>query len=572
MMQPTTIPGRGLRPGLLQLALWAAWVTFNVSHTTLAAEVSWPFFAMQTATRTLPDATADSQVRLVKELGYDGIGAVPPAELEDFARACDRHQLRLCNSYFTLDIHGTPPIPPALQAQLAPLKGREAILWVGLTSTQYAPSDKAGDPAALKLLGDLADLADALAARVAIYPHAGFWVERTEDAVRLATQLNRTRVGVTFNLCHFLKVDEESRLEAVLRSAKDRLWVVSLNGADSGRRGGDWKELIQTLDRGTFDNTRLLRALRVVGFKGQVGFQGYGIEGDPADNLTRTMSAWRTLNARLTTAGASEVPSMTFVPDGEGGFMFDIGVMTGRLHAKGRSLGLTEVMHQGTQVRLDKSNGLLSHYRVFTRGVRHGGGAWDWASTAKRLDPVTVEVQFADAPERPFTMRALYRLAKPSTIEVTTEVKARNPIEGFEVFLASYFNAAFTNAAVMAKVGGTEDLVEATPERGDWQMYPRDAAARALAQDGRWKLEPNPVDWKFPFELAGPKLMAQRAAPGAGLSAILTASSRDCFAVAMPQQTEGHHSMYLSLFGRPVAAGETVSAKVQLLVGPLAKR
>jgi hypothetical protein len=33
------------------------------------------------------------------------------------------------------------------------------------------------------------------------------------------------------------------------------------------------------------------------------------------------------------------------------------------------------VVHVPTGARLDRSNGLLSHYRVFTRGVRHGGGA-----------------------------------------------------------------------------------------------------------------------------------------------------------------------------------------------------
>jgi hypothetical protein len=263
---------------------------------------------------------------------------------------------------------------------------------------------------------------------------------------------------------------------------------------------------------------------------------------------------------------------MWFRADGEGGLAFETGVMRGRLHAQGKSLGLTDVIHLGTGARLDRGNGLLGHYRVFTHGKRYGGGAWDWPSTVLQRDITTVEVNFADAEQRPFTLRAIYRLLKPSTIEVETVVTAREAITGFEVFLASYFEAAFTNASVMVKTGGTEDLVDATRDRGDWQMYVRDAASRALAEDGRWRLEPNPVDWKFPFELAGPRMMAQRRAVGPGLSAMFTALTTDCFAVAMPYETEGHYSMYLSLFGRTLRPGETASAKAQLIVGSLPRR
>lgn len=537
-----------------------------------AAEGAWPFFAMQTATRDAAVASPEAQVQLVKRLGYDGIGAVPPAELGAFAQACDREQIRLWNTYFTLDVEAALPLDPQFVNQLRPLKGRSAVLWVGLTSKQFKPSDPAGDAAAAKVVGALADVAEPLGARVALYPHAGFWIERTRDAVRVADLVNRPSVGATFNLCHFLKVEDEATLPEVLQAAKSRLFVVSLNGAESGRRGADWKELIQTLDRGSFDNRRVLRLLNEIGYTGPVGFQGYGIGGDAADNLRRTMTAWRALNSNLAAATTVGGTGPSFRADGEGGFTFETGVVRGRLHAGGKSLGLTEVVHHRTGARLDRGNGLLSHYRVFTTGVRYGAGAWDWPSTARQRDASTVEVEFADAEGRPFGMRAIYRLLKPSTIEVETVVTARGAITGLEVFLASYFDPAFTNASVMVNMGAAEDLVDATRDRGDWQMYVRDPGARALAEDGRWRLEPNPVEWRFPFELAGPRVMAQRRAVGPGLSAMLTALTTDCFAVAMPFETEGHYSMYLSLFGRTVRAGETASAKAQLIVGALPRR
>jgi sugar phosphate isomerase/epimerase len=130
--------------------------------------------------------------------------------------------------------------------------------------------------------------------RVALYPHTGFWCERVEDAVRVAKKVDRKNVGVTFNLCHWLKVDDEKNMKSLIKSAMPHLFVVSINGADSG--GKDWKTLIQTLDRGSFDMKRFLRTLTNSGYTGPIGFQGYAIGGDAHDNLKRTMDAWRGLN------------------------------------------------------------------------------------------------------------------------------------------------------------------------------------------------------------------------------------------------------------------------------------
>jgi len=100
---------------------------------------------------------------------------------------------------------------------------------------------------------------------------------------------------VTFNLCHWLRVDDEKNMKSLIESAMPHLFVVSINGADSG--GKDWKTLIQTLDRGTFDVRKFLKTLADSGFTGPIGFQGYGIGGDAHDNLNRTMDACRTMDA-----------------------------------------------------------------------------------------------------------------------------------------------------------------------------------------------------------------------------------------------------------------------------------
>lgn len=88
-------------------------------------------------------------------------------------------------------------------------------------------------------------------------------------------------------------MEEESRLEAVLRNAIPCLDFVTINGADSNCRNCDWKQLIQTLDQGTFDTARYLQLVRDLGYSGPIGLQGYGIGGDVEDNLRRSMKAWK---------------------------------------------------------------------------------------------------------------------------------------------------------------------------------------------------------------------------------------------------------------------------------------
>jgi len=163
-------------------------------------------------------------------------------------------------------------------------------VWVFAQSKEHKSSDPQGDPRAVEILRELAEAAAKHKVRISLYPHNDFWLETTEDAVRLAEKVACPNVGVTFNLCHWLRVSESRDAKAVIEKAMPWLSVVNINGADIV--GQDWKTLIQTLDRGTFDMRSFLEILRDAGYTGPIGFQGYGIGGDACDNLKRTMAAW----------------------------------------------------------------------------------------------------------------------------------------------------------------------------------------------------------------------------------------------------------------------------------------
>lgn len=267
-------------------------------------------------------------------------------------------------------------------------------------------------------------------------------------------------------------------------------------------------------------------------------------------------------------AADQETGAPVFRAAADGGFEFDTGVLRGRLAKGGRALGLTDVVHVASGNRIDSSNGLFSFYRVFSRGKRYGGGAWDWPCRARLIENGGVEVLWSADETRPFEMRALYEWRSPSVLEVKTSVRAIERIDAFEVFLASYFAAGFTNSMVLVgeSAGSAGEAVfrHAAKQSGDWQMFARDKAARTLILDGRWQLPPNPVDWAIYPVLSRP--LGVRRSEQSGIAVALMGVPEDCFAIATPHEAEGHYSMYLSLLGRDIGAGQSTQTRTRLVL------
>jgi hypothetical protein len=248
-------------------------------------------------------------------------------------------------------------------------------------------------------------------------------------------------------------------------------------------------------------------------------------------------------------------------------FSFDTGVLRGKLRADGKSMGLSSVVHIPSGAVLDRSMGLFSHYRLFTKGRRYGGGVWDLASQASLRADGAVEVTVPSTPDRPFELRMVYWWQDASTLDLETGVKAERDLPGFEVFLASYFAPQFTNSLVFTAVKPEPTFVNAARSAADWQVFARDDSAVGLINDGRWAFPPYPVQWTVCGRLAQP--LAIRRAPELNLTALLMAAPRDCFAIATPYETEPHYSTYLSLFGRTMAAGEMAHARTRLVIRSL---
>ena len=263
-------------------------------------------------------------------------------------------------------------------------------------------------------------------------------------------------------------------------------------------------------------------------------------------------------------ASAPPAPRFLVVAAGKE-FRCDTGALTGTLRRGGGSFGLVPLADKATGKSIARGSGLFSLYRLLSADARYGPAAWAWPSKGRLLDDGAVETRWTADAKHPFDMVAVYRWRRANTLDLTVTVTASKALPKFEVFLATYLDG-FAESLVYARGGpdGKPAFVPAKRADGHWQMFPRDEQAVQLITDGRWKRPPHPVDWKIRPRLAAP--LAMRRDAKSGLTAVIMAPAKDCFAVATPFGEEGHRSLYLCLLGRDVKPGESATVRARLVI------
>ena len=253
------------------------------------------FFAMDTAARGKPEECA----QLLSELGYAGLGG-RPATAKSYAAELAKRKVAFTNAYHVTKFsHGAAELPADLVQAISALEGLNTTLWLGIQQVQLPAGIKAGptygDTIVVPALKKALVLAKAKHVKISLYPHAGFWAESVDTCLRVANAVDDPDLGMTFNLCHWLKVEGSERDPLpVIKAALPRLNFITINGADSGdTRKLGWDKLIQPLGRGTYDVKAFVANARTAGYRGPFGFQGFGIKMDPDKLLKETMEAWK---------------------------------------------------------------------------------------------------------------------------------------------------------------------------------------------------------------------------------------------------------------------------------------
>jgi sugar phosphate isomerase/epimerase len=254
-----------------------------------------PFFAMDTGFRR-PGLTTEQQLDLLKELGYAGIAwtEAAPADVKKVADQAARRGLKMHAIYCAARIEkGEVKTSPELPRLLEALEAHGTVIWLYLPGKGPKVSELTAKSPPVVALRRVADAAARHGLKVAVYPHAGFWIAGTADALALARAVDRENFGISYNLIHSLWAGEEKDIPDLLARARKKLFVVTLNGADRGVT----RTPIRTLDQGSYDVGIVLRKLKELKYAGPIGFQGYGIKGDTRSIMEPTMRAWRKLSA-----------------------------------------------------------------------------------------------------------------------------------------------------------------------------------------------------------------------------------------------------------------------------------
>lgn len=221
---------------------------------------------------------------------------------------------------------------------------------------------------------------------------------------------------------------------------------------------------------------------------------------------------------------------------------------------------------------------ILLPYRLLTRDGWHG--------EAREMPHEMVLVQdgfqlrWAASVAHPADLCITTRLGAPGVFDVVVEVEARALLPRYEVFYSNYFAQTLRAGGYVAALPAESPAVPGwTPVfpvadaifREMYVAFPRDEAGAELICDGRWQRGRHFTRFLPARYYAEPYAYYHHTKNGLALG--LMASREDAYAVSMAYRAEEandsvgqHNSLYLSLFGRDVQAGEKAVARLRMVV------
>lgn len=250
--------------------------------------------------------TFDKQVELIKNTGYDAIEINQLDSFDGMKAALDAHQFKGAYFYVKLKLE-EPYIDPRLEGYINRLKDTGIIIapFIVSESNGFKPLGRDADTLVIRLVRQIADWAKEAKLEVAIYPHLGFYVERTDHALALVKQIDRENAGLSFNLCHWLATTSEAErtlFKAHLKDLRPYLKMFTVSGANNvvSQQKSVWEDYILPLGTGSYDTFGLIKyVVRDLKFTGPIGVQCYNINGDKPTLVRNTIHVWKSYKTRL---------------------------------------------------------------------------------------------------------------------------------------------------------------------------------------------------------------------------------------------------------------------------------
>lgn len=161
--------------------------------------------------------------------------------------------------------------------------------------------------AAARALKPVAEAADKLGCKLALYNHGG-WSGEPENQIAVVEMLKLKNVGIVYNLHH--GHDQLDRFPELLKKMQPYLLALNLNGmVKDGERTG---KKILPLGAGDLDLS-LLKTIRASGFAGPIGILGH-TQDDAAERLADNLDGLTWLKANLDGKEGAKPKYRTYKP------------------------------------------------------------------------------------------------------------------------------------------------------------------------------------------------------------------------------------------------------------------
>ncbi len=251
-----------------------------------------------------------SQISELKSIGYGGLvlQVTKPKQLEQlhqYQAAIGDDAFEVYAGYvvvfFGLDIAAqNAHIDNVIKA----LKKSNAKLWLILRLR----NQKLDRAEVVDFLRSAAERTKAGGVELVIYPHWNggktnniSFIESAEDAIPYVKEVQNGNVFISLHLCHEIMAGNGDRLDEVAANIKPWLRLPSINGADvdAVNEVTGWKRGIQPLTMGDYDSSKLLKALKSVGYEGPVILHTWGLQDEAADHHHTSFKRFQEMKAAL---------------------------------------------------------------------------------------------------------------------------------------------------------------------------------------------------------------------------------------------------------------------------------
>lgn len=302
---PPCSPWLNTFPFMKRIPLIALTVFALASSCFSAGQTDYPLSSFDFDFARLGEDEA-SRVKAVQSIGYSGLvqSVDSPKHLEKLKRyqeAIGDGPFRVTAGLFTVNFsRDLAALNAHLDKVIQALKKSNAPLWL-------IPRDRKNvmkREQIVEFVRSAAEKTKAAGIELVLYPHYGDMMETVEEMIPFLKEVQNGNVYISLHLCHELRAGNGDRLDEIAAKIKPWLRLPSINGAEEDVVNDDheaegWKRAIQPLTRGDYDSSKLLKALKSVGFKGPVVLHTFGLQAAAADHHHASFKKYQAMVAAL---------------------------------------------------------------------------------------------------------------------------------------------------------------------------------------------------------------------------------------------------------------------------------